>query len=132
MAPQRSACDHRGAGICSDTTTEVSDVLERCDICGFLYDPDTATEVRQQIVAKAAEIAGSVAAEDSAVTRRPNPDTWSILEYGCHVRDVLLVQRERVLFALRVDEPHVVPLGATSASRPMATTSNIPATLLGR
>ena len=39
------------------------------------------------------------------------PATWSPLEYGCHVRDVLLVQRERVLAARRVDRPSLDAMG---------------------
>lgn len=35
---------------------------------------------------------------------------WSPLEYGCHLRDVLLVQRERVL-AARTDRPDCSPMG---------------------
>ena len=34
-----------------------------------------------------------------------------MLEYCCHVRDVLLVQRERVLLALREDRPDVATMG---------------------
>jgi len=34
-----------------------------------------------------------------------------VLEYACHVRDVLLVQRERVLLSLRVEEPNVETMG---------------------
>src|SRR4029079_17871291 len=49
--------------------------------------------------------------EDAAVARRPQADTWSVLEYCCHVRDVLLVQRERVLLALREDRPDVATMG---------------------
>ena len=33
------------------------------------------------------------------------------MEYACHVRDVLLTQRERVLLARRVPTPVVVPMG---------------------
>ena len=33
------------------------------------------------------------------------------LEYGCHLKDVLLVQRERVLTARRVDRPSFHPIG---------------------
>ena len=62
-------------------------------------------------MATAALISDVVIAENPTVARRPDPDTWSILEYGCHVRDVLLVQRERALLALRVDEPIVVAMG---------------------
>ncbi|QIS24314.1 DinB family protein [Nocardia terpenica] len=43
--------------------------------------------------------------------RRPAPRTWSPLEYACHVRDMLLVQRERVLAARRVDRPVAEPMG---------------------
>jgi hypothetical protein len=45
------------------------------------------------------------------VRTRPEPDTWSALEYSCHVRDVLLVQRERALAARRTDCPSVVAMG---------------------
>src|SRR6185295_5441480 len=88
-----------------------SDVSDQCDICGFVYDLEAPSAVGPQIVAKAAEIAAILAGENPTLARRPDPDTWSILEYGCHVRDVLLVQRERVLLALRVDEPTVVAMG---------------------
>lgn len=90
---------------------EVNDVSDRCDTCGFVYDLGAPIDVGAQIIATAAEISGIVAAENPTVSQRPDPETWSILEYGCHVRDVLLAQRERVLLALRVDEPTVVPMG---------------------
>jgi DinB superfamily len=40
------------------------------------------------------------AASETAARRRPRREVWSALEYACHVRDVLLVQRERALLAL--------------------------------
>jgi hypothetical protein len=36
---------------------------------------------------------------------------WSPLEYGCHVRDILLVQRERVLLARRETRPSLTAMG---------------------
>ncbi len=39
-------------------------------------------------------------AGDTVVRVRPHHDVWSMLEYACHVRDVLLVQRERAVLAL--------------------------------
>jgi hypothetical protein len=42
---------------------------------------------------------------------RPSPHGWSPLEYACHVRDLLLVQRERVLAARRRDRPVAEPMG---------------------
>ena len=89
----------------------MSDAPEECNICGFVYDLESITDVAPKIVATAAQLSAIVAAEYPIATHRPDAETWSILEYGCHVRDVFLVQRERVLLALRVDEPHVVAMG---------------------
>jgi hypothetical protein len=48
---------------------------------------------------------------DATLRRRTQPDVWSPLEYACHVRDVLEVQRDRVLLALVEVEPEFVPMG---------------------
>jgi DinB superfamily len=40
-----------------------------------------------------------------AARQRPQPDVWSALEYACHVRDVLLVQRDRTVQALVETNP---------------------------
>jgi len=86
--------------------------MERCDGCGFVYDLDLAAVAADEIVERAARTSTIVGtAENATVARRPQPETWSILEYGCHVRDVLLVQRERVLLALRADQPALEPMG---------------------
>ena len=42
---------------------------------------------------------------------RPTPDVWSPLEYACHVRDVLEVQRERLLPVRSEENPRFVPMG---------------------
>jgi S-DNA-T family DNA segregation ATPase FtsK/SpoIIIE len=42
---------------------------------------------------------------------RPSPEVWSALEYGCHVRDVLQVQRQRLALALVEDCPTFPPMG---------------------
>jgi S-DNA-T family DNA segregation ATPase FtsK/SpoIIIE len=48
----------------------------------------------------------SVAEHGEQIARvRPAPEVWSALEYTCHVRDVLLVQRDRVILALVEDSP---------------------------
>ncbi len=36
--------------------------------------------------------------------------TWSALEYACHVRDVLLIQRDRVILALVEESPSFAPM----------------------
>jgi hypothetical protein len=44
-------------------------------------------------------------ADDEQVRIRPAPSTWSALEYGVHVRDVLNVFAERIMRALREFDP---------------------------
>jgi hypothetical protein len=41
---------------------------------------------------------------------RVEPGVWSALEYACHVRDVFLVQRERVVLAQVKDRPSLAPM----------------------
>jgi hypothetical protein len=86
--------------------------MDRCDGCGFVYDLDLAGVAADEIVANADRMASILVGRELAdVTRRPQAQTWSVLEYCCHVRDVLLVQRERVLLALREDQPDVATMG---------------------
>ena len=82
-----------------------------CDECGFEYELDSAEAVRLEIVESIAEIADIVGAGGPTLRPRRDPDIWSPLEYACHLRDVLLVQRERVLAARRVDRPVFDPMG---------------------
>ncbi|CAM3821004.1 DinB family protein [Tsukamurella ocularis] len=77
-------------------------VIERaCPACGF--DPST---VRREDVAD--RIARSAAGWDAALARtdasiRLDERTWSVLEYGCHVRDVHRIMRERLELMLAQD-----------------------------
>ena len=79
-------------------------VLERpCPDCGY----DAASIEREQVGALIRENAtawqGVLARSD--VRTRPNDDTWSPLEYGCHVRDVFRICDVRLDLMLRQDEP---------------------------
>lgn len=86
--------------------------MDHCSECGFDYDEDDAPAAAQVIEDGIAEVAGTLRDHDVAVLRaRPGPGVWSSLEYGCHLRDVLLVQRERVLTARRTDRPVCAPMG---------------------
>lgn len=79
---------------------------ERCGDCGYGYDDlpraELSTTVRRLATEHAARLTG--APPDLLRTRRSS-GTWSPLEYGCHVRDVLIVQRERLALALSADTP---------------------------
>ncbi len=59
----------------------------------------------------AREYADLLRAEPAVLRRRSTPHMWSPLEYACHMRDVLLAQRERVLAARRLDTPVAEPMG---------------------
>lgn len=82
-----------------------------CPGCGFTYDVSRAATAGDDIRACVAEIAGVLSDNDIRARTRPRPDVWSPLEYGCHLRDVLLVQRERVLAARRVNGADCASMG---------------------
>ncbi len=82
-----------------------------CADCGFVYDLDTAEVVRRLNVDAEAFVARLDDLDDVDARRRPVPDVWSPLEYACHLRDMLRVQRDRVDLIQREDEPTLVPMG---------------------
>jgi hypothetical protein len=85
--------------------------MTTCDACGFRYDPAEAPGVAAAALEHAKAYAEVLAGDPVQLRRRPAPDVWSPLEYACHVRDVLLAQRERVLAARRLDAPVAEPMG---------------------
>ena len=82
----------------------------RCDECGFAYDLDQAFGAATTIVSDVTGLVALLSDDSSDLRSRRAPGVWSPLEYGCHLRDVLLVQRERVLAARIVDRPLPVNL----------------------
>ena len=76
-------------------------VLERrCEECGYDAAAVTTSDVAGAIRANAA--AWQVV-ELTAI--RPDERTWSSLEYACHVRDVLVLYRERLDLMTTQDDP---------------------------
>lgn len=77
-------------------------VTDGCDECGFDPNFDVHTTGRRV----RATIAKWEAVLDRLdAPRRPRPDVWSPLEYGCHVRDVNTVFRGRLDLMLAQDDP---------------------------
>jgi hypothetical protein len=76
-------------------------VDDLCAECGFRYDLDDAPAAAADIRRLAGEVAAVLRTPDLDLATRRRPELWSPLEYGCHLRDVLFVQRERVLRARR-------------------------------
>jgi hypothetical protein len=74
-----------------------------CPDCGFdaaaLRLADVAPMVRDTAAAFAVVLRRPDARE------RPQPDVWSALEYGCHVRDVCRIFDQRLHLMLAKDDP---------------------------
>jgi hypothetical protein len=104
--------------------------METCPECGFplealdLDGPDAGTPLAWHYDESGWVDAGArirdLATQASGILRlaepddlrgRPAPDVWSRLEYACHIRDVLLVQRERVLMVRRGFDDEALPMG---------------------
>ena len=85
--------------------------MDRCAECGFSYDESAARGAAGQIRAGAGELAAILTGGQPRLAARREPGRWSPLEYACHVRDMLLVQRERLLLARRLERPVAEPMG---------------------
>ncbi|WNV87349.1 DinB family protein [Umezawaea sp. Da 62-37] len=86
--------------------------MDQCPECDHTYDLDEALLAGLAIREGIAAVVGILRDHAPAdLAKRRQPDTWSPLEYACHLRDMLLVQRERVLAARRTDRPVCTPMG---------------------
>src|SRR5438445_724088 len=85
-------------------------VDERCEECGFEYDSvqpaDAVTQIRRFPKRYRAPLTRLLPGEDVAILRtRPEPTTWSALEYAAHVRDIFGAYGERIQRTLAEDRP---------------------------
>ena len=84
--------------------------MDKCDECGFVYDEEAREPLDARFRAVAPRYRAILEEDVTALRRRPAPEVWSALEYACHVRDVLLVQRDRIYVALVEDTPSFPPM----------------------
>ncbi len=90
--------------------------VDNCDECRFVYDEHVAAAVVDKLASLGARLAGRLLqasgdpGRDGLLRLRPAAEVWSGLEYACHVRDVLLAQRERLFLALVEDCPGFGPI----------------------
>jgi hypothetical protein len=83
---------------------------DACPRCGFTY-----AMTRREITPWMRSDVGAFVERfeqfgEPQVRTRPAPEVWSPLEYACHVRDVLRVQRERIVQAQHELEPAFAPM----------------------
>jgi DinB family protein len=78
----------------------------RCEECAYDYDSLDRAELTGTLRTLALKYPAVLAsASDEKLRAHPLDGIWSVLEYACHMRDVLRVQRQRLALALREDEP---------------------------
>jgi hypothetical protein len=91
--------------------------VERCEECQFEYSSEDEASIPGRLRTLGgryrAPLTRFLAGEDGGALVRTHPATggWSALEYACHVRDVLQVQRERLALTLAEEVPTYVPMG---------------------
>jgi S-DNA-T family DNA segregation ATPase FtsK/SpoIIIE len=85
--------------------------MDDCDECGFSYGGLVIAEAPSALRVGGERLAEDLfSGDDASIHTRPDPVTWSVIEYTCHVRDVLLVQRDRILLALVEEAPRFAPM----------------------
>ncbi len=90
-------------------SSPVNDV-QTCAHCGFSWEPLTRAEFAARMSSAVESFVGVVVKAGSSVARRPSAERWSILEYGGHLRDVILSIRERIVLASILDVPVGTPI----------------------
>jgi S-DNA-T family DNA segregation ATPase FtsK/SpoIIIE len=84
--------------------------MDTCESCGFTYGAMARAELAPAMGEYGRQITRLLSSTDRRLVSRRVPDEWSPVEYGCHVRDVLLIQRDRLFVALVEEEPSFKPM----------------------
>ena len=88
--------------------------MYECAACGFSFDLAAAESVGPAIMERGGVSVLALRSTPAAHVRTcPDAATWSPLEYGCHLRDVLLVQRR----ACAAGPPHRPSRARTDGTR---------------
>jgi hypothetical protein len=83
-----------------------------CPSCSMSYVDVTPAAAMAIVRALPSRYRSTVAPlSDELVRRRPDAQTWSVIEYACHVRDVNIAFADRIRLALVEDHPTFEPLG---------------------
>ncbi len=76
-----------------------------CDECGFEAETGGAPEMAARLQARVAAYGPLLTSADTRVRERPDEKTWSPLEYGAHMRDVVAIWNWGMKQALTQDRP---------------------------
>ena len=81
-----------------------------CPECGLVYDaisPQDVVQTLRSFPRRYREVIGPFLDDDEVLRRRPNPSTWSALEYTAHVADILEAMTPQLVEVVQKDDPHV-------------------------
>lgn len=87
-----------------------ADDTELCEECGFVWDEIELEAIGDRLNVSAGQLAAIFASGGAALGQRPSAEVWSAVEYGSHVRDVLLNLRDRLVVGLAEDNPSPKPM----------------------
>jgi hypothetical protein len=82
-----------------------------CPECGVEYDsisPQDAVQALRSYPRRYREVIGPFIDDEDVLRRRPDPSTWSALEYTAHVADVLEAMTPQVVEIAQKDNPRIV------------------------
>jgi hypothetical protein len=119
----------RVTGVLAPDTKDWTWVLERpCPECGFdasTCPPDVVSHLVRVNAARWTELT----ADGTVCSGRPEPSTWSSLEYACHVRDVYARYDQRIELMLTEDDPLFPNWDQDATAVEEAYDSQVPATV---
>jgi hypothetical protein len=81
-----------------------------CPECGLEYDsisPQDAVQALRSFPRRYREVIGPFVDDDEVLRRRPDPTTWSALEYTAHVADVFESLTPDLVKIVQQDKPHL-------------------------
>jgi hypothetical protein len=81
-----------------------------CEHCGFSWTTLTRADLATRMSRAVESFVDLMNAAGEDVASRPSAQRWSILEYGGHLRDVILSIRERVVLASVIEVPVGTPI----------------------
>jgi hypothetical protein len=90
----------------SESTSDV----RTCAQCGFSWAPLSRVDLAARTGTAIEAFVALIQRAGVRVDQRPHEERWSVLEYGGHLRDVLLSIRERVVLASILDVPVGTPI----------------------
>ncbi len=90
--------------------------MDSCDACQYVYASVKAEALPERLAAFGPRCCEQLLPDNQParwhdlLRLRPTADTWSALEYACHLRDVFLVQRDRLYTTLVEEKPTFTPM----------------------